>query len=359
MRRALPFALIAASAAWVYACSSDPDPADPPAPGGDSGTTQGDTGTKPQEDSGTKPTDDGGGDGGTTQTGNPIDGVAAAKLITDAQNFQGFADGPQWKDGALYFSDYFATPGVIWKYTPPNTFTQHRTLTAPYKGLGTTVDERDGGLVTAEVDPNGVANSQLVRWTGDAGTPLALSFDGGAWDSPNDLVVRKSDGTMYVTDPSYQKGSLTNRVFRVTPAGAVVEVDKVTNGEHPNGIALSADAKTLYVSFTNNVGGPPFIRKYAVNPDGTLGAGTKFADVPPNDSAPDGLGIDEAGNVYAAVKDGVEVFKADGSGKWGKIPIPKPATGVAFGGADRKTLYVTANGGVYEVTGLKVAGVAQ
>src|SRR5690606_7439186 len=176
--------------------------------------------------------------------------------------------------------------------------------------------------------------------------------------SPNVLVARKPDGTIYVTDPGYQKeaalGAILNRIYRITPDGDVIEEARFPDAERPNGIALSNDDKTIFVSFS--AGTPPEIAKYVVEDDGSLGARTKFADAPAD--SPDGIAVDEAGNLYLAVASGVEVFKPDGT-KWGKITTDKPATNVAFGGADRKTLFITANGGVFQVTGIKVAGVAR
>ena len=55
------------------------------------------------------------------------------------------------------------------------------------------------------------------------------------------------------------------------------------------------------------------------------------------------------------------VFKADGSAKWGDIAIPaanQPAIGVTFGGADRKTLFITTQGKIYTVA-VKIAGLSQ
>jgi len=189
-------------------------------------------------------------------------------------------------------------------------------------------------------------------------TNITPVFDGGVpWDKPNDVVARKTDGLLFVTDPAYQSAGLVNHVYRVNPqSGEVFTLVTVTQGEHPDGIALSPNSMTLYVGFANGIP-KPFINKYPLAANGTLGTAAKFAELDPN-SEPGGLGVDTAGNVYAATATGIEVFKPDGS-KWGKIAVPKKCTGVAFGGADRKTLYITTEQGLYEVAGLKVAGTPQ
>src|SRR5205085_10907906 len=130
-----------------------------------------------------------------------------------------------------------------------------------------------------------------------------------------------------------------NHIWRISATGEVFET---VSSNRPNGIALAPDDKTLYVSYSDN---PSRIDKFPLTgAGGVIGAPTKFVDISPGTNKADGLAVDTAGNVYCAVKDGVDVFKADGT-KWGHIPTPanKQVNGVAFGGADKKTLYMTIN----------------
>ena len=112
-----------------------------------------------------------------------------------------------------------------------------------------------------------------------------------------------------------------NRVFRVDPTGHTFIADAFEDIPHPNGIALSPDSKTLYVGFSTPSGVAPYIRSYTLNADGTFAGYTKFVDLAA-DSAPDGFGIDTAGNLYVAAVDGVEVFKPTGE-KWGVVAVPE------------------------------------
>jgi gluconolactonase len=102
----------------------------------------------------------------------------------------------------------------------------------------------------------------------------------------------------------------------------------------------------------------PFIRKYTVNDDGTLGEWVKFVEIGPADSSPTGLAVDKAGNVYAATKAGVQVFKPSGQ-SWGTVPVSEKASGLAFGGDDMKTLYITTEGVKIWQVKTKLAGLAQ
>ena len=101
----------------------------------------------------------------------------------------------------------------------------------------------------------------------------------------------------------------------------------------------------------------PYIRKYVVNADGTLGAATKFVDLD-MDVQPDGIEVDQAGNVFVATKAGITVFKADAT-KIGVVAIPEQPTGMAFGGKDLKTLYVTTLGTKIFELHLNVPGIVQ
>lgn len=363
MKRILPLSLLVVSAAWVYiACSDDPieEPANPVLTddGGGGGT---DSGGQTGNDGGPGPNDSGTTPDAPVVSLNPIEGVAAPKDIIPVANPIDFADGPIWRNGKLYFT----LPGSFYviEFTPPTTFAQVRDYTATNPAVspvGQTFDPKTNTVVTVEVENAQTPVNRLVRWSANAATttPVALAFDAGAgaapWDSPNDVVAR-ADGTLYVTDPGYQRanagGTKANRIFRVTPTGGVFEEKSFALDTEPNGIALSTDGNTLYVSLTAS----NKVVKYPVAANGTLGAEAPFAATA---AVPDGMNIDSAGNVYVAVSTGVEVFKPDGT-KWGAITTPKKATGVAFGGADMKTLYITAEAAVYEVTGLKVAGSTQ
>ena len=136
-------------------------------------------------------------------------------------------------------------------------------------------------------------------------------------------------------------------MYRVAlDTGVVTLVDDEL--EQPNGIALSPDHATLYVTDTQ----AGVVMQYPVNAGGTTGAGVVLANV----AQPDGMTVDVNGNLYVAGSAGVSVLDPDG-GSWGTIGgLPEAATNVAFGGADRKSLYITTPGAVHRVA-LAVPGV--
>jgi gluconolactonase len=353
-RRILPFSLVVCGAILAYACSSEDSTKDPvPNPVPEGGGT--DTGPKPDED-GAVPDLDGGTDAPIPPNANPILGIGTPTEITSQANI--YTEGPVWRTNALYFSTY-GTTSTFLKLTLPNTPSPVRPLlTAGNYALGNAFDPKAPGTFVSIEITDGTPSGTLVRTpaAGGAGTAITLGFDagGGTFDTPNDLVARK-DGTLYVTDPGYQNpGTVNNHIWRISPAGETFET--VVEGR-PNGIAFSPDEKTLYVSFTDPPlpATKPTILKYVVAVNGTLGAAAKFADVTTTmQDSLDGLTTDSSGNVYAAVKNGVDVFKPDGT-LWGHITTTKKVTGVALGGPDKKTLFMTCTTGLLQVN-VKIAG---
>lgn len=344
-----------------YACSSTKDePTPTPTP--EAGTDT-DTGIPGDKDSGGQ-TDGNVETDGSIPSGNPIEGIAAPTVVA-AYTTQ-YLESPAWVGNALYMSE-INVPGNLLQFTPSAAVGDQaklvRTGAAGVIVLGNAPDPKTANALLSIEITDGVASGSVVRTTGlptipGTGTPLALTAtDAGgppAFDAPNDIVVNK-DGVIYLSDPGYQNpGTVNNHIWRISATGETFET-VATN--RPNGIALSPDEKTLYVSYSDN---PSRIDKFALGTGGAIGAKSLFVNITPGTNTADGLAVDTAGNVYCAVKDGVDVFKNDGT-KWGHIPTvaTRQINGIAFGGADKKTLYMTANSaGLLQVT-VKIAGLAQ
>jgi len=153
----------------------------------------------------------------------------------------------------------------------------------------------------------------------------------------NDLVF-DSHGNLYFTDQG-QSGmhDPSGRVFRLDPRGKLdLLLDNVPS---PNGVALSPDEKVLYIAVTrgNAVWRAPLME------DGSVAkVGQFFTSYGP--SGPDGLAVDEAGNVVVANPGLGYVWllnpRAEPVVVW-RSPKGMSTTNIAFGGPDRKTLYCT------------------
>lgn len=264
--------------------------------------------------------------------------------------------------------------------------------------------DRQGRLLTCGQDTRAV-----VRTEPDGSvTVLADTFAGRRLNGPNDVAVR-SDGTIWFTDPGYGLGSLyesgrqggetlPRAVYRLDPGtGALAVASREV--VRPNGLAFSPDEKLLYVTdsgITDGPDQPAEILAHDVGADGTLtnrrvlfdikaglpaahhSAARGGGEIPAPGVAPsaragatvgffrhpiaDGIKVDVDGNVWAAIgwggpaSDGVSVIAPDGT-LIGRIAMPEPVGNLAFGGAKRNRLFMTAGTALYAVH-VNVAGAA-
>ena len=183
---------------------------------------------------------------------------------------------------------------------------------------------------------------------------LVKDFDGKLLNGPNDIWVHPSGGA-YFSDPFYKR-PYWNRgaqeqegqaVYFLAPDGQ--KLVRVTDDlKQPNGLIGSADGKNLYVADIGD--GKTFA--YDIAPDGALKNKKLFCE-----QGSDGMTIDEQGNVYLTGK-GVTVFDKTGQ-KIQHIEVPENSTSnVCFGGADKKTLFITAGPSLYAIK-MQIASAAQ
>jgi gluconolactonase len=171
---------------------------------------------------------------------------------------------------------------------------------------------------------------------------LADKFEGISFNEPNDLTIDHFDG-FYFTDPNYrhrgQQTLMKEDVYYVSADGKVSRVSQVCI--KPNGILLTPDNKTLYLA--DNAGG--VIYRYDVIGPGQLANETKWLDL---GAHPDGLTLDEFGNLYVACgRAGIKVYSKEGKAL-GTITLPY-ASNCVFGGKDFRTLFVTSADKFYAI----------
>jgi gluconolactonase len=292
-------------------------------------------------------------------TGAPVLGETATRVpgvpISDAFNMNdstfGNVEGPVWIGGALYVSEMSSESydsqnrdvlrSRILKVTSDG---QVSIAVADSGSNGLAVDA-DGNIVAA-VHKDGTI--KRITLPSGAMTVLTDGYMGARFDAPNDLSIH-SNGTIYFSDPDYQAPSTRpqaqTRVYRLPAGGTPEPIPSASNPDNftnPNGVTLSLREDYLYVAAGTG-------RRYPVMPDGTLGAGANFDAA----SRADGMAIDCAGNLYVARSRGVDVYTPEGT-SLGRITVPdvQSVTNVAFGGADRQTLFITGLGdrkGLFQV----------
>lgn len=288
----------------------------------------------------------------------------------------GFTEGPVWvqkgKTGFLLFSDIPAN--VIYKLTPDgnvSVYLDRSGYTKPdfwrvgfefnngkdpsdpafakfyMNGSNGLALDRQGRLVIATFAGRSIDRIE----PGGTRTVLADSYEGKRFNGTNDVVVKK-DGGIYFTDMfgSLRLGDKDPALGLPYQAVFMVKDGKVTRltNDIPatNGLAFSPDEKYLYANGSRN----KYIRRYDVKPDGTLANSRMFIDMS-SDSAPgitDGMKVDSKGNVYSSGPAGIWVIAPDGK-HLGTIRTPESVTNLAFGDADKMTLYITARPTIYKI----------
>jgi sugar lactone lactonase YvrE len=272
-----------------------------------------------------------------------------------------FNEGPVWvpgkdgKPGHLLFSDIPAD--TIFRLDPPKqgetaTPTEFRKPSGHSNGLFL---DKDGNLVICEHE------GRVTRLTPDGKLAvLAAVWEGKSLNSPNDLCIN-SRGSIFFTDPPYGLGGSLGKartreldfcgVYRIDYNGklSLLVKDLAT----PNGICLSPDEKTLYV--TNHSKGEIWafaLKGNEIDGEGKVLAQTKSGS---RSAGADGIRVDETGNIYVAGRGGIHVFKPSGEAI-GLIGIPESPTNLVFGDDDRKTIYATGGGGsIYRIR-VKIPG---
>jgi gluconolactonase len=173
--------------------------------------------------------------------------------------------------------------------------------------------------------------------------PVAENWQGKKLNAPNDIVVRK-DGHVYFTDPAFGNQLDTREldffgVYHVSPKGELSLAAKWTT--RPNGIALSPNGRILYVTDSD----ARTVRAYDIEKDGA--PANERVLISNIEGIPDGIRVDEKGNLYVAAK---EIYIYNSAGKQiSKIALAEAPSNLAWGDNDFSTLYVTARTSVYRI----------
>jgi gluconolactonase len=277
---------------------------------------------------------------------------AGTKLEKLAEGFD-WSEGPVWvpAEKRLLFSDVPQNVVYQWNeengvsvFLTPSGFTGEEYDGRERGSNGLTLDA-GGRLVLAQHGDRRIARLNL---DGRSFTTVAERYDGRRFNSPNDLCYDRA-GRLYFTDPPYGLARSATKelgfqgVFRVSAAGAVELL--VRDLSRPNGIALSPDERTLYVA--NSDPERPIVMAYSLGNDGRVVEGRVFFDGGKLAQAgrrglPDGLKVDQRGNVWATGPGGVLVLSPDGR-HLGTLMTGQATANCAFGD-DGSTLYITADG---------------
>jgi gluconolactonase len=260
-----------------------------------------------------------------------------------AGGFQ-FVEGPVWLSAShplisltgaetecLIFSDIPASR-LYWLRGNKNGIVRESTGQAN----GNTLDS-DGGLLSCEH-----LNRRVSRMTSDGTVATVIDrYQNKRLNSPNDIVVR-SDGLLFFTDPPYGVREDARELnfqglYCLDPKNLRLKLLR-DNFEKPNGLAFSVDEEELFVADTE-VGR---LIKFSVDIDGSLSNERVFCEC----DRPDGIRLDQAGNVWTACLRGIEIFGPDGR-HIASIELPERPANLTFGDADYRSVYICARTSIY------------
>jgi len=242
-----------------------------------------------------------------------------------------FLEGPAFdRAGNLYVVDL--AHGRIFRISPSGAWT----LFADYDGQPNGLKiHRDGRIFVADVihgilcfDPeSGARQSVLATYEG---MPLA---------GPNDLVFA-DNGDLYFTDPGHSgQHSSDGRVFRIRTDGGVDLL--MRDLPYPNGLVLTPQQDALLVALSGSL---QVARLMLTTQRGGVFPWRTFIQLSGGLAGPDGMAVDERGNVAVVHAGFGTVWQFSALGE----PLARirscagiRTTNVAYGGADRRTLYIT------------------
>ena len=224
---------------------------------------------------------------------------------------------------------------------------------------------------------------RVVREEADGSlTVLADRYEGHRFNTPNDLAM-DSQGAVYFTDPRYgdrsgmeikdAKGRLVEGVYRINrpatpltdttlPVTLILGPDDV---ERPNGILITPDDRHLYVADNNNNthGGSRRLLRFDLDKNGTVTPGSRKVIFDwKNSRGPDGIKMDARSRLYVAAgvnnanpyettafKAGCYILSPQGKLIDFVPTAPDESTNCAFGGEDKRTLYMTSGNHLWSV----------
>lgn len=271
-----------------------------------------------------------------------------------------WSEGPVWvpekehpHGGYLLFSDIPNNRVVRWDegkgaetWLKPSGYTGAE----PYggePGCNGLLLDAEGQLISCEHGDRRLS----VLTKGGGKRTLVDNYRGKRLNSPNDVCLGSDGKTLYFTDPPY---GLPKRwddprrelefcgIYRLSDDGEITLL--TTEMTRPNGIAFSPDFNTLYVAQSDPEAA--LWKSFPVKDDGTIGEGTVFHDATEAfkeglPGLPDGLKLDEKGNLWATGPGGVYIFAPNGK-LLGRISTGERTANCAWGN-DGTVLYMTAD----------------
>ena len=249
--------------------------------------------------------------------------------IVQLENGFDFVEGPIWHpiESSLKFSDILGNS--IYSWTEKKGLTTLRRNS--YMANGNAYDSQ-GSIITCEHATSRVTRTDFAK---DGSLKvLATHYNDRQLNSPNDVVFA-SNGYIYFTDPIAGRSSKYgvprepelnfSGVYKLDPETGELEL-LIEDFDKPNGLCFSRDEKQLFVNDSNRL----HIRVFDMTADGGVSNGAVWAElVGEGSGVPDGMKIDQEGNIYCCGPGGIHLFGKDGVTFCTQTRVT-PATSFAF-----------------------------
>lgn len=258
---------------------------------------------------------------------------AIADVVAAGEQWQLVWQGTNNADGIVASSDgglLFAQeqPRLVGKLDAAGNYSIYLSDT---RGVGSLSMDRQGRLWGVErscTDPGRRTGGNCTEPTAVAiiapeRRTFADSYNGAPLGRLNDLIADGRGGAYFTVGGAYY-------------VDARGRVSSFGEGLRTNGIMLSRDERTLYV--TNR----EVVVAFDVGPDGSVSNRRDFAQLAAGGNG-DGMAIDDEDRLYVTSRPGVQVFRGDGE-YLGLIPTPRNAISAAFAGPGKRFLYIVGSG---------------
>ncbi|AWB23948.1 gluconolactonase [Methylobacterium currus] len=256
--------------------------------------------------------------------------TAWANANRGGEAIDSFLEGPVFdRQGRLYVTDI--PHGRIFRIDPDGAWD----LVAEYDGWPNGLKIHRDGRIFITCYKHGI-----MRLDPDSGSVVPYLETAGSegFRGVNDLTFARN-GDLYFTDQG-QTGlqDPTGRVYRLRPSGELTCL--IDTGPSPNGIVIDTAMKSLFVAVTR----AQQIWRIPLNDSGLVAKVGVFAQLHGGMGGPDGLALDEEGCLIVAHTDFGSI--------WRLSPVAEPllrvkspagisTTNIAYGGPDRRTLFIT------------------
>ncbi len=286
------------------------------------------------------------------------------RLIPKDAQIEIIAKGFAWSEGPVWISEHNM---LLFSDIPPNKvfkWTEKDGQELYLQPSGYTGERRRGGEMGANglvIDPEGHlilcqhGDRKMARMDAPLDKPqtkfitIVDQWQRKRFNSPNDAIFNKA-GALLFTDPPYGLEKSMNDPLKEIAFQGVYQYDFTTKQvtlltdtlSRPNGIAFSPDETKLYVSNSDPKQAIWMVYDYR---HGKISNGKVFYDATAHTTTskglPDGLKVDNAGNIWATGPGGVWVFSESGA-HLGTIKTGQATSNCAFN-EDKSVLYITAD----------------